>query len=458
MNGFVDKRSLKIILVGIVGAIVVVGTVELFHVKKKTLLSAGAVANISDPSRVPRVLVQRVTAGPIAHVVDLPGSLRSYYKANIYAKASGYIKKVLVDIGDRVKAGQLLAVIEEPELKKELAQSQASLAASEAGVTQAQAQLDQYLRGLSVAKGNLTTAQASLTLQQAIYASSKQLFQGQAISQQAFDQSTSQLTGAQAGVEVARAKVASAQALIQSGRSAVLLAQANVNVSQARMQKFQTLLEYDRITSPFDGVITVRGIDPGDFVQSAAAGKSLKPLFQIVQQNKVRVFVDVPEQEVRFVHVGTPVLVTPFGYDNTHLKGTITRTADALDVATRTLRCEIDLDNPTGILRGGMYADVKILEHRADGVLVPQTSLITSGGVTRVMLVRKNRAVEVPVKTGLSTSLMVQITSGLKVGDSIIVRGQDFVQPGGEIIPIHRTLTVTAEKVNPVPAVAGFAN
>ncbi len=458
MNGFVDKRSLKVIFVGIIGVIVVVGAVELLHLRKKTLLNAKAVASISDPSRVPRVLVQSVKSGPIARVLDLPGSLRSYYKADMYAKASGYIEKVLVDIGDHVKAGQLLAVIEEPELKKQLAQAKASLAASDAGVTQAQAQLDQYVRGLGVAQGNLTSAQASLTLQEAIYASSKQLFQGQAISQQAFDQVTSQLTGAQAGVEVARAKVAAAEALIQSGRSALLLSKANVQVSQARMQKVQTLLAYDRITAPFDGVITMRGIDPGDFVQSASQGKSLKPLFQIVEQKTVRVFVDVPEQEVRFVHVGTPVLVTPFGYDNTHLKGSITRTADALDVATRTLRCEIDLQNPTGILRGGMYADVKIFEHRTDGVLVPQTSLITSGDDTFVMLARKGNAVKVPVRTGLSTSLMVQILSGLKVGQKIIVRGQNFVQPGGEIIPISRKAVPVATRVNPVPDFAGFAN
>ena len=458
MNGFVDKRSLKVIFVGILGLIVVVGAVRLLHVRKKTLLNAKSAANISDPSRVPRVLVQSVQSGPIARVLDLPGSLRSFYKADMYAKASGYIERVLVDIGDQVKTGQLLAVIEEPELKKQLAQAQASLAASDAGVAQAQAQLDQYIRGLGVAQGNLTSAQASLTLQEAIYASSKQLFQGQAISQQAFDQVTSQLTGAQAGVEVARAKVAAAQALIQSGRSALLLSNANVQVSQARMQKVQTLLAYDRITAPFEGVITMRGIDPGDFVQSASQGKSVKPLFEIVQQKKVRVFVDVPEQEVRFVNVGTPVLVTPFGYDNTHLKGKITRTADALDVATRTLRCEIDLDNPTGILRGGMYADVKIFEHRADGVLVPETSLITAGNDTFVMLVQKGKAVEVPVKTGLATSLMVQITSGLKVGQKIIVRGQNFVQPGGAIIPILRKVTPVAARFNPVPAVAGFAN
>ncbi len=458
MNGFIDKRSLKVMFVGIVGVVVVVAAVKLLHVRKKMILNAKSVASISDPSRVPRVLVQTVKSGPIARVLDLPGSLRPYYKANMYAKASGYIEKVLVDIGDRVKTGQLLAVIEEPELKKQLAQSQASLAASDAGVTQAQAQLEQYIRGLGVAQGNLTTAQASLTLQQAVYNSSKQLFQGQAISQQAFDQATSQLTGAQAGVEVARAKVAAAEALIQSGRSALVLSQANVQVAQARMQKFQTLLAYDQITAPFDGVITMRGIDPGDFVQSAAQGKSLKPLFEIVQQRKVRVFVDVPEQEVRFVHVGTPVEITPFGYDNVHLKGNITRTADALDVATRTLRCEIDLDNPTGILRGGMYADVKIFEHRANGVLVPQTSIINSGDDSYVMLVENNHAVEVPVKTGLSSSLMVQIISGLKVGQQIIVRGQNFVQPGGEIIPVQRQRAPVAAQVNPVPDVAGFAN
>ncbi len=458
MNGFIDKRSLKVIFIGTLGVIVVIGAIKLLHMRKKTLLSAKSVAGISDPSRVPRVLVEVVKSGPIARVLDLPGSLRSFYKTNMYAKASGYIKDVRVDIGDRVKAGELLAVIEEPELQKQLAQSQASLAAADAGITQAQAQLEQYKRGLGVAQGNLTSAQASLTLQQAIFASSKQLFQGQAISQQAFDQVTSQLTGAQAGVDVARAKVAAAEALIQSGQSALVLSKANVQVAQARMQKIQTLLAYDKITAPFDGVITMRGIDPGDFVQSASQGKSLKPLFEIVQQKKVRVFVDVPEQEVRFVRVGTPVQVTPFGYDNVHLTGKITRTADALDVATRTLRCEIDLENATGILRGGMYADVKIFENRANGVLVPQTSIITSGNDSFVMLVRNGRAMEIPVKTGLSTSLMVQITSGLKVGQRIIVRGQNFVQPGGRIIPIQsKGIPVTAS-VNPVPAVAGFAN
>jgi RND family efflux transporter MFP subunit len=458
VNGFIDKRSIKVIFVGLVGAAVVVAAVKLLHVRKKTILNAKSVATISDPSRVPRVVVQTVKAGAITRILDLPGSLRSYYKAKMYAKASGYIEKVLVDIGDRVKAGQLLAVIEEPELKKQLAQSQASLAASEAGVTQAQAQLEQYIRGLGVAQGNLITAQASLTLQEAVYTSSKQLFQGQAISQQAFDQATSQLTSAQAGVDVARAKVAAAEALIQSGRSALILSQANVQVAEARMQKFQTLLTYDQITAPFDGVITMRGIDPGDFVQSAAQGKSLKPLFEIVQQKKIRVFVDVPEQEVRFVQVGTAAEITPFGYENIHLKGKITRTADALDVATRTLRCEIDIDNTAGILRGGMYADVKIFVNQAKGVLVPQTSIIRSSEGSYVMLAEHNHAVEVPVTTGLSGSLMVQIKSGLKAGQQIIVRGQNFVQPGGEIITIQRQPVPVAAQVNPIPKIAGFAN
>ncbi|MGC9259120.1 MAG: efflux RND transporter periplasmic adaptor subunit [Phycisphaerae bacterium] len=458
MKGFIDKRSLKVILVGIIGVAVVVGAIKVLHIRKKTILNAAAVVNTSDPSRIPRVQVQSVKSGAIARVLELPGSLRSYYKAKLYAKASGYIQKVLADIGDRVKAGQLLAVIEEPELQKQLAQAQASLAAAAAGITQAQAQLEQYQRGLGVAKGNLTSAQASLTLQEAIYASSKQLFHGQAISQQAFDQATSQLTGAQAGVDVARAKEAAAEALIQSGRSALVLSQANEQVAQARMQKFQTLLAYDRITAPFAGVITMRGIDPGDFVQSAAQGKSIKPLFQIVQQKQVRVFVDVPEQDVRFVHVGTPAEVTPFGYANLHLRGAITRTADTLDDATRTLRCEIDLENPTGILRGGMYANVKIFEQRGHGVVVPQTSLIHSGDKTYVMLVQHNRTVEIPVKTGISTSLMVQITSGLQVGQQLIVRGQNFVQVGGEVVPIARAQGSAASGINPKTDAAGFAN
>ena len=458
MKGFIDRRTLKVILMGIIGVAVVVGAIKFLHIRKKTILNATSVGTLSGPSRVPRVLVQSVKSGPIARVLELPGSLRSFYKAKLYAKASGYIEKVLVDIGDRVKSGQLLAIIDEPELQKQLAQAQASLAAAAAGITQAQAQLEQYKRGLGVAKGNLASAQASLTLQKTIYASSKQLFQGQAISQQAFDQATSQLTSAQAGVDVAQAKVAAAEALIQNGRSALELAQANVQVAQARMQKFQTLLAYDRITAPFSGVITMRGIDPGDFVQSAALGKSHQPLFEIVQQKKVRVFVDVPEQDVRFIHVGTPVEVTPFGYEKLHLPGAITRTADTLDVATRTLRCEIDLENSRGILRGGMYASVKIFEHRADGVVVPQTSLINSGDKTCVMVVEHNRAVEVPVKTGLATSLMVQITTGLHVGQQIIVRGQNYVQPGGEVVPIVHTVESAARSLNPKTDVAGFAN
>ncbi len=305
---------------------------------------------------------------------------------------------------------------------------------------QAASQLDQYQRSLGIAQGNLTSAQAALTLQQAIYASSKQLFKGDAISQQAFEQATSQLTVAQAGVDVARAKIAAAEAQIQSGQSALTLSRANVMVARAKMEKIQALLAYDQIIAPFDGVITVRGIDPGDFVQSAARAKSLKPLFQIVSQTKIRVFVDVPEQDVRFVHVGTPAEVTPFGYDDIHLKGTITRTADALDVATRTLRCEIDLDNPRNELRGGMYAEVKLYEQRAAGILVPVSALIARGGRYFVMLVRHDHAVEVRVKTGLSTSLMVQIISGLRAGDELITRGQDYVRDGARVVPIAKLI------------------
>ncbi len=440
MLGFIDRRALRVIVWTIVGAMVLAAAIEFIHLKKKTIITAVTPLSMNGPSRVPRVMVEKVKSGPIARVLDIPGSLRPFYESNLYAKASGYISSVLVDIGDHVKAGQLLAVIAEPELKREYAEKQASLAAAQAAVQQAASQLDQYQRSLGIAQGNLTSAQAALTLQQAIYASSKQLFKGDAISQQAFEQATSQLTVAQAGVDVARAKIAAAEAQIQSGQSALTLSRANVMVARAKMEKIQALLAYDQIIAPFDGVITVRGIDPGDFVQSAARAKSLKPLFQIVSQTKIRVFVDVPEQDVRFVHVGTPAEVTPFGYDDVHLKGTITRTADALDVATRTLRCEIDLDNPQNELRGGMYAEVKLYEQRAAGILVPVSALIARGGHYFVMLVRHDHAVEVRVKTGLSTSLMVQIISGLRAGDELITRGQDYVRDGARVVPIAKLI------------------
>ena len=263
--------------------------------------------------------------------VAAPATIEAFYATDLYAKNAGYVVKINNDIGDHVKKGQILALIEDPELQAQAEKAQAV-------VGQAKAALD-------VARRELAGLEADLELQRVTLERQKLLYAGKAATAQMVDE-------AQAKQDVARAAVETAKAKIH-------LAEADLEAARADLSRFDTLLEYNKITAPFDGVVTRRLLNPGDLVQAATSTRTT-PLFTLQMLDVVRVFAFVPQSSVSRIRVGSRAEVKPYDPEAAAISGTVTRLADALDPATRTMRVEIDLENGDRKLHAGGYARVAL--------------------------------------------------------------------------------------------------
>jgi multidrug efflux pump subunit AcrA (membrane-fusion protein) len=262
--------------------------------------------------------------------LDAPATVHAYFATDLYAKESGYALKVDADIGDHVKAGQVLAVIENPELQMQFVRA-------EAAVQQANAARE-------VAKRRVVGMQADLALQQVTLKRQEQLLAGKAMTQQQIDEQ--------------RAKESVSSATLEVGRADILLAEANLQAAIAEKGRLQALIQYTKIVAPFDGVVTRRFINPGDLVQAATSNRPTTPLFTCQKIDVVRVFADVPEASATSIRPGWPAQVRLYGPAAQTISGSVTRIAASLDAATRTMRVEIDLPNPDEKLLPGMYAQV----------------------------------------------------------------------------------------------------
>jgi multidrug efflux pump subunit AcrA (membrane-fusion protein) len=263
--------------------------------------------------------------------VVVPATIQPFFVTDLYAKDSGYVSQVNNDLGDHVKNGQVLAVIEDPEL-------QAQFDKAQAGVQLAKAALE-------VAKRQLAGMQADLVLQQVTLKRQKELFAGKAATAQTLDE--------------AQAKQGVSSANLETGKAKIRLAEADIEAAKAEADRLQALLQYDKIVAPYDCVVTRRLINPGDLVQAATSTRT-SPLFSCQELDVVRVFADVPEASAADIRPGLPAEVKLYGLAGLTLRGTVTRIATALDPATRTMRVEIDLPNPDARLLPGMYAQVTL--------------------------------------------------------------------------------------------------
>lgn len=263
--------------------------------------------------------------------ITVPATVQAFFVTDLYAKDSGYVSQVKNDIGDHVKQGQVLAVIEDPELQAQYGKAQAA-------VQQAQADID-------VARRQLAAMQADLTLQQLTLKRQKELFAGKASTAQTLDE--------------ARAKEGVSSANVESSKARIKLAEANLEAATAEAERLRALLQYDKILAPYDCVLTRRLVNPGDLVQAATSTRTA-PLFTCHEIDVVRVFADVPEMSAASIRPGLPAEVKLYGTSALTVRGAVTRIATALDPATRTMRVEIDLPNPEEKLLPGMYAQVTL--------------------------------------------------------------------------------------------------
>jgi multidrug efflux pump subunit AcrA (membrane-fusion protein) len=290
----------------------------------------GAVPKQSAPAtRLPTT--KRDGQSPQFATVVVPATIQAFFVTDLYAKAYGYVSQIHVDIGDHVKKGQVLAVIEEPELAAQF--------------DKAQAVAQQAKAALEVARRQLAGMQADLALQQVTLKRQKELFAGKAATAQTLDETQAKERVSNANVETGKAKITSAE--------------ADLEAAKAETARLQALLQYDKVVAPFDGVVTKRLVNPGDLVQAGTSTRT-SPLFTCEELDVVRVLADAPEASVAGIRPGLAANVELYGPDGVTIHGTVTRIGTALNPATRTMRVEIDLPNPEEKLVPGMYAQVTL--------------------------------------------------------------------------------------------------
>jgi multidrug efflux pump subunit AcrA (membrane-fusion protein) len=263
--------------------------------------------------------------------IVVPGTVQAFFVTDLYAKDSGYISAVNADIGDHVKKGQVLAVIDDPELQAQFDKARASR--------------QQNRAALDVAMRQLLGLQADLALRDVTLRRQRALFAGKAATAQSLDE--------------AQAKEAVSKANLETGKAKIGLAQANLQVAEAETERLRALVGYDHILAPFDGVVTRRLVNPGDLVQAATTTR-MHALFTCQQIDRVRVFAFVPEINATSVRPGLAAAIKLYGKTRLVVHGAVTRIATALDPTTRTMRVEIDLPNPLERLLPGMYAQVTL--------------------------------------------------------------------------------------------------
>jgi RND family efflux transporter MFP subunit len=358
------------------------------------------------PATHPVVTLIQAKQGEPTSELLLPGNIEPLYSASLYARIDGYLDRRDVDIGAKVKAGQILAVISAPEVDQQLLQSRATLAQSEAALQQARAALEQ-------AKANAELAR--LTKERDV-----PLGQQRAISQQIVD-------GAVQAYDARVADVAAATANITA-------AEANVTANRANVSRLQQMQGFERIVAPFDGVITQRNVERGDLISTGNSGAS-KPLFSIAQSGTLRIQVDVPQSEAVNIQDGQKAAVDVKERLGRAYSGTVIRNAGALNNAARTMLTEVQVDNSDGSLLPGMYAQVKFtLPEQRTSLIVPTSSLVVDHSGMHVVTVDANHAVHfVPVTIGKDMGKEVEILNGLHGSEPLVSSPSDLLNEGDHV-------------------------
>jgi RND family efflux transporter MFP subunit len=369
----------------------------------------------------PVVAVAKVARGTLSQTLTLAAEFRPYQEVDVHAKVAGFVRAMYVDVGDRVKQGQLLAQLEIPELHDDLQQDQAAVNRSAEEIKRAQADLERAQSGHEVA--HLAAGRLSEVLKA----------RPNLVAQQDIDEATARDRMAEAQVSTAKAALASAGQQLE--------------VSKAAESRTQALVDYARITAPFAGVITHRYADTGAMIQAGTSSQSqAMPLVQLSQNNRLRLIIPVPESAVAHVHLGDHVDVRVDALGRM-FPGTVARFADKLSPDTRTMDTEVDISNDNLELIPGMYAHADIALNRAADVLtVPVQALDRAEGNTSVMVVNGGKTESRQVQIGLETPERVEVRSGLAENDLVIVGSRAQLKPG---------TAVTPKTMAPAPAAEG---
>lgn len=360
---------------------------------------------------VPTVAVARVERITLSNAVSVAAEFRPYQEVDLHAKIAGYLREIHVDVGDRVKAGASLAVLEVPELNLELAQAAAAEKRTEIEVGRARSDLERAQSALKIRELSHERLASIVSKRPGL------------VAQQEIDDS-------QAKLEEARAQLSAAKATLASTEQQVL-------VSKAAAARVTGMKDYLRIVAPFSGTITRRYADPGAMIQQGTTSSSqARPVVRISQVDRLRLAVPVPESMAPRLKIGDPVEVRVDALDRT-ITGRLARVTGTIDSGTRTMEAQIDVENPKGDLRPGMIAQASIRVDRAPNALaVPVEAVKESKGRAMVWIVSpEGKAEERDVTRGVETADYVQLLSGAREGEMVVVGSNVPLQNGARVTP-----------------------
>jgi RND family efflux transporter MFP subunit len=327
---------------------------------------------------VPSVSVISPQRSAPSQEIVLPGNVQPFISSPIYSRTNGYVKNWYADIGAHVRKGQLLAVIETPEVDQQLLQSRSNMATAQANLKLAEITRDRY-------QGLLAT---------------------HAVAQQDVDNAVGTYNANKAIVEA----------------------------DQANVKQLETLQSFERIYAPFDGIITARNTDIGALINSGNSGNVKSDLFHISQPGKLRVYVNVPEQYSQAATPGLTAELTLAEFPGKQFQGKLVRTSNAINFASRTLTAEIDVDNPSGELLTGSYTEVHLkVPGQTSSYLVPVSTLIFRSQGLQLAMVKNGSVVLTPVTPGRDFGNQIEIVSGLKGDESVIVTPPDSIVSGQKV-------------------------
>ena len=405
------KRILWIVVV----VIVLIAASLLFVFLRKAAL----------PATAPRsAAVVDVTRGSLASSLTVAGQFQPYQEVDLHAKVSGYIRWIKVDIGDRVRIGEVLANLEVPELQDQLHAAQAEVRHSQSEIGRAQSEV--------------TSAQATYA---ALHAAYTRLLQASKqrpglIAEQELDDALSKDQETKAQIAVAKASLDAMQ--------------EQLGVSRADSHRVQALTDYEQIISPFTGVVTMRYADTGSLIQAGTSSDTQSmPVVRVAQSDLLRLRMPVPEADVPYINVGGSVQIKVNATGRT-FTGKIVRFSRALDTNTRTMLTEVDVPNPELVLSPGMYAETMIqLQQKNNALILPAVAVVQDADQAYVLVVNSTNHVEKRnVTLGIQTANRMEILSGLHSGERVIASGQSDYQTGEEVSPHAAFIPTAAQEVS----------
>jgi len=373
-----------------------------------------------------------------------PGRIEAFEETPLHAKTAGYVDEVLVDIGDVVKKDQTLIKLSIPELLDDVEQKEAIIAQAQAEVKQAESSVVAASAAADTAQSKIKEMEAGIGRADADYerwksehARIKELAEKGSVTKKLEEETYNQLRSAEATTREASSKAESARTAAYESQANVGKAQADQGAAEARLRVAKadlahanTMLAYTQIKAPYDGTVTRREVDTGHFVQPASGGTS-KPLMVVAHTDKVRIFVNVPEMEAPYVDAEDPAKIRVQALTASEFNAKVVRSSWSLQESNRSIRAEIDVPNPHGVMRPGMYATatIKLAEHE-NAIVVPAAAIVRDALGTACMVVKDSTIVRRPVELGLRSGSEIEIVSGIDENQLIVFKQPETLKPG----------------------------